>query len=188
MQPDRQSGQAPATRVVLEGEDALEDAAKLLSSKAKEAAPQDDAPAGGESEGLRAFAEALRAGGGALAGTLEELSRSLKRQGREGLFARMRDLQRRSPDAFIAGALAGYALGLLAGDAGEEAGADLAGKAEAGDFGGGFASDGDSVYPGPGEPEAGRPGVVSPPAGNVQTGPGGLGYLEPAEPGDEEKT
>lgn len=124
--------------------------------------------------GLVALAEAIGAAKGDLPGTLERMAQSLDDGDRRELLDEMLSLEQQNPGAFLAGALAGFALGRSA--------AGLAPGQPAG-----FASDGDSVYPGPERQEAGEAGVVSEPVETAQTGAGGPGYLEtPAS--DDDKT
>lgn len=93
---------------------------------------------------------------GDLPQALERLARSLGERHPSALLGEMLSLKRQNPDAFLAGALAGLALGR--GPAAEEA-----------------AGDDDSAHPGP--------GIVTAPITTAQTGSGGLGYLE-APPAD----
>ena len=93
-----------ATRVVFEGSDAVEKVAKLLGTRSSIAAST------AASNELRELARAVEGSGRNLLARLEERVRSLG-EGQHDALAEMRHLEARDPDVFLAGALAGFALG-----------------------------------------------------------------------------
>jgi hypothetical protein len=152
----RREGEAEsATRVVFEGNDAVEKVAQLLG------APGAQAGLGAPTHSLRALARALTDAGSDLAARLESRIRALQGDQNDQL-AGMRRLEARDPDAFLAGALAGFALarsGLPVGEAGDSASTCEARPTHATE----------------GSEDA---GIARRPVESAQTGPGGLGSLE----------
>ena len=151
-----------ATRVVFEGSDAVEKVAKLLGAGSIVSTTA-------ASNELRDLARAVERSGGTLMARLEERVRSLGERHDDPL-AEMRHLEARDPDVFLAGALAGFALGR----AGWPTDLDTARK----DSGRHTRTSKD---------RDGREGagVERGPVSSAQTGSGGLGSLEAPPPAPE---
>jgi len=155
----------PATRVVFEGEDAVEKVAKLLGSRST-------AGTTALSNRLRELAEALERSGGNLRARLEQRVQSLGEHQSEAL-AQVKKLEAQDPEAFLAGALAGFAL------------AGATGPSEA------SMEPEDEQRHRPEHNHHRESGVEKSPVDTAQIGPGGLGSLEapdtdpPPEPSPE---
>ncbi|MEO3385888.1 hypothetical protein [Mesorhizobium sp. CAU 1741] len=117
-------------------------------------------PAGG----LVAFAEAIEASKGDLAGTLERLAQSLYEKDRRELLDEMLARERENPGAFLSGALAGFVIG--------RGGADFRSLREA-------------AEPAKAPTDDREAGIVVGPMDTAQQGPGGPGHLEPGHSDDD---
>lgn len=121
------------------------------------------------SGGLVAIAEAIQAAKGDLPATVERIADGMDEQDRQKLVGEMMSLEEQNPGAFLAGALAGFALGR------STAAAQTA--------------EGETLPGGEAPPEQQQPAeagvVVSAPPDMVQMGHGGPGYLEQPANTDE---
>ncbi len=155
---------AGGTRMIIEGEDALEQVVRLLRA----------APPGGEagkSQELRAVASGLRRRNPDLPRKLRHELGRLAGADPGASVARLMMLEHANPDLFLAGAVAGLAL------------AGTVAPPEGGERGTGTPDKHDNDRP-PRRPRQGEAGVVEH-SDDAQTGSGGLGSLD--RPPDREK-